>query len=412
VACSQNLRQIGRGQNTSVRVLAGIKLSTEFVHNHVDRAGQEEQTPRRGKNLRQCERVFTTARCCEVALASSGVEHGRRDTIAAGVFAAIKRGVGNLQHALGEVALTGRHAIQSTHPKAGGDFQSLAIGVEGRLRHACAQFARYIKGGLIAGFRQHYGKLFAADASHPVDAASQNALQSSAELTQDLIPRGVTEGVIDGLEAINVAQDEREGAAVARRALYFAREMLTEETPAGQTGQVIGRREFAVFGQSHPQYGFQLGNAARDGKACVDLAFRSAPSDAVVCAGSQTCLALGILVEVSHIKDERRPLRLASMELSYQVEAVGDDDFAVRGLAAAQGLLLIRDYLDLEHIRGNVPLELTRQLPLVAHEHGLWRRYHAQHYGNGGRRLFLIIRRTLGATLEDALNDGRLAAAG
>jgi hypothetical protein len=69
-----------------------------------------------------------------------------------------------------------------------------------------------------------HGNSLAADARHPVDAAAQLFLQPCAELLQYPIAAGVSERIVDALEEIDVARDQRERAAVTRGALSLRAE--------------------------------------------------------------------------------------------------------------------------------------------------------------------------------------------
>ena len=73
----------------------------------------------------------------------------------------------------------------------------------------------------------------------------------------------MTQGVVDVFEEVDVAQDERQGASITRGAFDFAREVLAEEAPARDAGEIVRRRQLAVLDQRHAQYGFQLRDAPR-----------------------------------------------------------------------------------------------------------------------------------------------------
>src|ERR1700736_2038959 len=211
-----------------------ISMWTEGADSRKRRAAAEACV-----TLRAFRPVRSTPRL--VLVAAARVEHRGRDAVAPGVLAAIEGGVGNLQDTLGKAAFTGGHAVESAQSETRGHRDALAVDGEGGLRDAGAQLACGFERVLIGGLGQHHRKFLAADARHPVDAAPQILLQARTELAQDLIAAVVTERVIDGLEQINVAKDERERTSVAHGALHLAREMLAEETPAGDARQIIGR---------------------------------------------------------------------------------------------------------------------------------------------------------------------------
>src|SRR5690348_6872402 len=73
---------------------------------------------------------------------AAGVEHGRRNTIAARVLAAIERGVRDFQHTLREPSLAGWDSIEPAQSKAGGHAGAFPLAAEARLRDRRAQLAR------------------------------------------------------------------------------------------------------------------------------------------------------------------------------------------------------------------------------------------------------------------------------
>src|SRR5262245_9459959 len=106
--------------------------------------------------------------------------------------------------------------------------------------------------------RQHHCELFAADARYPILTESQSVDDAVGKLTQHFIADGVSVGVIDLLEMIDVARDERERMAQAYRACDFARELVLEETPTATASELVDRGENSIVGQRELQ---RLGEA-------------------------------------------------------------------------------------------------------------------------------------------------------
>src|SRR5438067_175875 len=119
----------------------------------------------------------------------------------------------------------------------------------------------------------------------------------------------VTVRVVDALEEIDVAQDECQGSTVARCAFHLAWEVLAEETPAVDAGQIVGGRQLAVLRQGHPQHALELRDAPCGAETSVELAFGRPPCQALVCAGGEASLALGGVIQLRHADDEWRGQR-------------------------------------------------------------------------------------------------------
>src|SRR5438034_6090940 len=146
-----------------------------------------------------------TARPRRGVSVGGGVQHAGGDAVAAGVFAAVERRVGDFQDALREAALADGHAVESAQPETGSHFDALAFSRERGLRDRGPHLAGDVERRLIAGLGQHDGEFLAADARHPLDPAQQAALQDPAALSPDLISPGSTAHVVDALEQIDVA---------------------------------------------------------------------------------------------------------------------------------------------------------------------------------------------------------------
>src|SRR5438876_5098920 len=102
--------------------------------------------------------------------------------------------------------------------------------------------------------------------------------------------------------------------------------MFGEESPAGNPSEVIGRRELAILGDRYTQHGFELSDAAGSPDSRLQLTLRRAPPDAVIRSCNQTRFALMALVEFRYVQNAGGTVRLASANLSNQLQAVRDDD--------------------------------------------------------------------------------------
>jgi hypothetical protein len=87
----------------------------------------------------------------------------------------------------------------------------------------------------------------------------------------------MTERVVDLLEMVDVAQNERQSALVTRSPVDLAREVLAGETAAGRSGQIIRRREFAVLLPRKAQHGLEFGDAPRQHGCAPPARSRSPP---------------------------------------------------------------------------------------------------------------------------------------
>src|ERR1700704_5874215 len=101
--------------------------------------------------------------------------------------------------------------------------------------------------------------------------------------------------------------------------------MFGEESPAGNPGEVIGRREFAILDERDAQHGFELGNAPGSADARPKLTFRRPAPDAVIRSRNQTRFALMALVELRNVQNVRRTVCLARADLANQLQVVRDD---------------------------------------------------------------------------------------
>src|SRR6202034_4263467 len=106
----------------------------------------------------------------------------------------------DLQHVFGNPPLARRDAVEAAQPEARRDLGLFAVNAEWSVGDSRAHFTSRIECLLVAGLGQHDRKLFAADARHPVDSATQRLLQPGTELCERLVAAGVPECIVDSLE--------------------------------------------------------------------------------------------------------------------------------------------------------------------------------------------------------------------
>src|SRR5436190_1008916 len=261
---------------------------------------------------------------------------------------------------------------------------------------------------MLNGFSPRPSVRGRADARHPVDAAPQTVLQARGELPQDLVAAGVTVRVVDALEEIDVAQDECQGSTVARCAFHLAWEVLAEETPAVDAGQIVGGRQLAVLRQGHPQHALELRDAPCGAETSVELALGRPPCQAVVCAGGEASLALGGVIQLRHVEDEWRAHRGPRPQLAHHLQRVRHHDRKKLAVKTAQTLVLVGEGLVVEHVGGNAPFQLLAHRRVLADEQRARRRHDSQHDRDG--RSGLLDAHPRRAPLEDTLYDRGMAA--
>ena len=133
-------------------------------------------------------------------------------------------------------------------PMLRADVHGHAVELEGLLEER-GQSLREPRRVLGIGVDEHGSELVTADPDQDVSAA-QRAGEARAELTQQLVARGVTERVVDLLEMVEVDEQERE---VARRRLGVGVvgevrvEQRGEAAPVSEPGQLIGHRLSMAF---------------------------------------------------------------------------------------------------------------------------------------------------------------------
>ncbi|EFI64014.1 hypothetical protein BCSJ1_26258, partial [Bacillus cereus SJ1] len=91
--------------------------------------------------------------------------------------------------------------------------------------------------------QQHHAEFLAAVASGDVGIAHMG-LDHPGEGLDRLIAHGVTIGVVDALEMIDVEHHQRQATAIALVPGEFLGEALFPVTAVGQSGQAVGTRQF------------------------------------------------------------------------------------------------------------------------------------------------------------------------
>jgi hypothetical protein len=129
-------------------------------------------------------------------------------------------------------------------------------------------------------------------------------------LCEHLVAAGVPERVVDCLEEIDVAKDQRQRAAITCGALHLAWKVFAEEASARHSCQVVCRGELAIFDERNAEHRFELGYAARGTNTRAQFGLRRAAPDAIIGARDEPGFALTAFIELGDIENERCALRL------------------------------------------------------------------------------------------------------
>lgn len=117
---------------------------------------------------------------------------------------------------------------------------------EGLLHGAASALGEQV--GLVAVRARHeQGELLAADAGHHVDPPALLS-EHPREGEQGAIAEPVAEAIVESLEAVEIADQERERHAVAARALELGGEVLVKAAPVEETGERVGASRLAEVG--------------------------------------------------------------------------------------------------------------------------------------------------------------------
>ena len=94
-----------------------------------------------------------------------------------------------------------------------------------------------------AGGGQQHAKLFAADPGHHVPRPSQLTFQRLGYRAQAAVAHGVPVMVVVVLEAVDIANQQRQTVSMAPGAPHLGGFGFIEMAPVGQTGQGVGARQ-------------------------------------------------------------------------------------------------------------------------------------------------------------------------
>ena len=105
-------------------------------------------------------------------------------------------------------------------------------------------------------------ELVAAEPPNGV-AIAQQPSQPGTDDAQQLVARGVTEGVVDHLEAVEVQEHHRELAMVASSTCDRVIDAIEDQSAVGQIGERVMQREVAQLGRLASNHAQRLHPAAR-----------------------------------------------------------------------------------------------------------------------------------------------------
>ena len=169
---------------------------------------------------------------------------------------AVEGHVGLFQQLVGVLAVGGRGG----HADAGADHHLMALQVEGR-GHGLDDASRQTRGpGHVLQAGLDHGELVAAQAGHGV-AFAHAAAQPLGGHAQQGVAQRVAQGVVDGLEAVQVDEVDGQLITVASAAGQGVGEVLLEEDAVGQLGQRVVVRQPRDLGLGPLALGDVLGDA-------------------------------------------------------------------------------------------------------------------------------------------------------
>jgi len=120
---------------------------------------------------------------------------------------------------------------------AGCEMHRSGVGRDRRLRVCLTQLLRHLICALHFGFRQNDHEFVAAHPRKPIAGIADAAERTGNEGPEQFIARLVSETVVDQLEAVDIAAQDRQRMAVAAAAHQLTRQVLHE------IAQVIGARQ-------------------------------------------------------------------------------------------------------------------------------------------------------------------------
>ena len=156
---------------------------------------------------------------------------------AASCLGPIKRNVGIAHQPLGGVAMVG----EGGDPEAGAHLDLLLVDHERcfqRREHA----ARHLIGGVKLGDTLLEQRELVAAESGPGIAGASEATQTSGDLSQQRIARGMAEAIVDLLELVEVEQHYRHASAVAACPSECVPEAVVEQHPVREAGEGVVQR--------------------------------------------------------------------------------------------------------------------------------------------------------------------------
>ena len=127
--------------------------------------------------------------------------------------------------------------------KTGADIFFAQQGIGG---NPAAQLGRKLAGVLHVGFRHEDDELIAAVAGHHIGAAAIG-FENLTDALQHQVAFQVPVKIVDEFEAVQVHEDQREGASGARGTFPFGGERFHEEAVRFDAGEAVGDGLFLGF---------------------------------------------------------------------------------------------------------------------------------------------------------------------
>ena len=162
-----------------------------------------------------------------------------RKAVAAGLLGVVQRMVGGRDQAVGECAHLAGPLRDADRDRDRNIVADALFGVGAAdLQHAAGDH------GALAQRRgrQHDAEFVAAGPRQHV-AGPQAGLRHQGEMLQAGVAGGVAVGVVDGLEAVEIDHQQREGLAAAFGARAFFRQALQQMAAVADAGEIVEQRE-------------------------------------------------------------------------------------------------------------------------------------------------------------------------
>ena len=147
-------------------------------------------------------------------------------------------GLVRIAYKLGRCELHVRYG--AGHTDAGGEAQGATFKHHFQAGNICPEFVRQIQGVAQRAVDQQHGKFLATVAGQQITCALHFLPHVVCQGPEAGVPCGVAIGVVDGLEMVNVQQQQGQRLLEPARALVLGDQGLVEESAVADLGQAVG----------------------------------------------------------------------------------------------------------------------------------------------------------------------------